>query len=88
VRYGSFCRPSGTGFLFFGLTPDLRPGQRYAAPSGLGFGGSFWVFARRRRGLAQGLKPDWKCGLFTRRLSAALPRHCLRYEMVSTQLQG
>ncbi len=34
------CRPSGTRFLFGGLTPDLRPGLLYAAPTGLGAGAS------------------------------------------------
>ena len=29
-----FCRPSGTRFLFFELTPDLGPGLMNAAPEG------------------------------------------------------
>jgi hypothetical protein len=32
----SFCRPFGTRFPFFEVTPDLRPGLSYAAPYGAG----------------------------------------------------
>ena len=31
----------GTRLLFLGLTPDLRPGLTYAAPSGADVSGSF-----------------------------------------------
>jgi hypothetical protein len=43
----------------------------------------FCVLLHKRRSMSQGLKPGWKCGLYTRRLSAALPRYCLRYEILS-----
>jgi hypothetical protein len=46
----SFCRPSGTWFLFYELTPDLRPGLRYAAPFGLGRRDPFCVFSHGPRG--------------------------------------
>ena len=36
---GATVVPPGLWFLFWGLTPDLRPGLLYAAPSGLGSGG-------------------------------------------------
>jgi len=39
----------GTGFHFIGLTPDLRPGLSYTAPSRLEPGGSICVFRLGKR---------------------------------------